>query len=200
VPYRITGQSVPSADETQLGLLRSRHDVLFGDLVVERHDGGLLVRTRGEERSVRFDAIDEIWMLAGTNGVLEAIVLVEFDARRTRIPMSLRDSADIVAALDRECTIPLTRDAKAALARGERLAFGSVTIDRDTVEGHGWSHRFRTSRGVRIILGRLVFLHAEHTLDTIDLSAVPHPRVLMRLLEHLGPRIEIDGPPPLAAP
>ncbi len=183
-----------------MGTLRSQHRASLAGVGVDRHDGGLIVRTREATHEVPFDDIDAIWVALGNNGTLEALDLVTFDHTRLRIPGSVSELGELLAALDRECIGPLTTEAKAALARGESLLFGPLTLDRDHLEHAGWSHRFRDLRTVRVILGRLVLLHGKLTLDAVELATVPHPMVFLRLLEHLGPPLEIEGPRPFTPP
>jgi hypothetical protein len=193
-PYRraAPGEPPPAGAPVDLGVLRSRHATRFGAHGVEVHAHGLVVIERNAERRLRFDAIDELWIVP-SSGALEAVVLVDFERARTALSAKLPDFAQILATLDREVVGPLEREAKAALARGERLVFGPIALTRERVEGPGWSHAVRELRLVRLVLKRLVLLHGELTLDAVELAKIPHPTLFVRLLEHLSPRTEGTG-------
>ena len=218
-PYRSVqdrGDGVASSPEPEdLGAFKSAH-ARAGVIAIARaspftvhlHEDGLVVRgeTRGgrEPRGeIPFTEIDALYFDFESffTDAPPRVTIVGFDGARTVIPNDLERLDLLLGALDRRVTDPISREARAALARGERLTFGPVSVELDGIrldeESVCWSDL------AEVVAERetLVFYAREPRgrFGWTRLRDLPHPRAL---LEVLGMRTDIvlDGLDPRVSP
>jgi hypothetical protein len=200
-PFRTPGQR-PSIDEDDeeeedddfdrsLGPLRSRHGrkgvlafVLDGGYpIIDLHQRGLVRRGANDTATeVYFDEIDQLFFhgdqLLGTRVRIKTL-----KGRELEIPGALQGVEAIHAALNRFVTIPFTKSAKEALARGEHLTFGPVIFQVDALVINGSSHNY--SDLSYVAAEDVVFVFYSNTIGRVGwvkISEVPHPKVFLEVL------------------
>lgn len=189
-------EAEPIAPAEELGTRISSHartgpsgavgSVLGSESAVDMHANGLVVRgLLGTRTEILFSEIDAVHHLFEENeDGAPSVALTTFEGVRVEIPSSVRGIDRIIADIDREVTQPLIEPAKEALARGERLLFGPLTLELDGIVLHGRSLPWSMLPKVIARRHALMF-HAPDTygrFGVLPLRDVPHPRVLLAVL------------------
>lgn len=154
--------------------------VLLGlDVTVYVHENGLRV-----ERSARpvvrvpFDAIRALYVHR------RAEWSIELADRAVFVPMKVGNDRRLEAIIEQEIERPVLADAHRALASGEHLTFGAITLELDGVRHRGDLLPWWDLDCVRATDDAFVFIRkaTEHSFVVLPTSTVPFPRVLVALL------------------
>lgn len=157
--------------------------ILGMDVVVDMHEGGLVVRRSWRSPvAIRFDDVDSLFFVLRPPHA--GIVLAD-GRRKVRLPASLDERERVLARIESECELPVLARAQRALASGEPMTFGRITLELDGVRDRSgaflpWSDVERVEVEDDAIAvrrrwtnDRFVVLHAPR---------VPYARVLVALL------------------
>ena len=170
---------------------------------VRMHEDGLVVERGARRDPVAFDDVDTVYFDLATLSVagmdiahVRALRLVDHAGGVHRVPITVQDGVDVLRVVLRRCTDPLASDARAAIAAGEPLHFGDVTIDRDGITVAGALARWSELAVVRMQPGRVALCRASTLWPwrTVRLDKVPHPTLFVALVAGLAKKIERDDP------
>jgi hypothetical protein len=179
---------VPAIGAVELGPRRSTHargGVIPGWPEVDVHESGLVFRHSHRDIEVLFEAIDALHydyeaLIPGS----PEVALVGFDGEVTVLPRDLQDLDQLLAVLHRHVTIPILARAKEALASGERMVFGRLSVELDGIILNGqslaWDHLSRVDAEREA----LVFFAREPLgrFGWLRVRDIPHPRALLEVL------------------
>jgi hypothetical protein len=156
------------------------------------HQSGVVVARGASRDIVPFDDVDELW-IGGTRKSdvlrINETTLVLTDGTRHRVPLVVESPDVLYRELTRHCSQPLVADALHAVAAGEQLTFAAVIVDKEAIRVGDGVARFAELTLVRFESGRVKLFKGTRLIAwrTIDLTEVPHPTVLMRVLKELAP-------------
>lgn len=158
-------------------------NVLGLDVIVDVHDGGIVVRRSWRApRTMHFDDVDALFFTPAPPRA--GIVLA--DGRRTvRLPASLDERARVLARIESEIELPVLTRAQRALASGEPMTFGRVSVELDGLRDRdgqmlAWSDVARVEvEDDAIVVRRKADNGRFVVLPAMD---VPYARVLVALL------------------
>jgi hypothetical protein len=172
-------------------------------LRVRVHEDGIVVERGRARDAVAFEDVDAVYFelamhsaLGGEIALVSAVRLVERAGGVHRVPITVEDGIDVLRVILRRCTDPLAPDARAAIAAGEPLHFGDVTIDRDGISVAGARARWSELALVRMQPGRVALCRASKLWPwrTVRLDKVPHPTLFTALVTSLASKVEQDDP------
>jgi hypothetical protein len=149
------------------------------DVTIHAHDNGLVV-----ERSARwpvrvaYDAVRALYVHRRTEWSLE------LESKTVFVPMNVDDPRRLAAVIEQEIEKPVLVDAHRALASGEHLTFGALTLELDGVRHEGQLLPWSELGFVRVDDDAFVFIEKATQLSFVVLptSTVPFARVLVSLL------------------
>jgi hypothetical protein len=183
------------ARPTGLGSLRSKHGRGSGltrllgrssiDGVLLHSDGIVVFDEDAGRTEMLFAQIDSVFY--DVEGILPSpprVILSTFDGRRATIPRDIHGLARVLDAIDLRVTQPLVEPAKRALARGERLTFGPLTLVLDGIELRQDSLEWSELALVAAEHDAIIFYaRGDHRrFGWLAVRDVPHPRVLLEVL------------------
>lgn len=158
-------------------------NVLGLDVVVDVHDGGVVVRRSWRRpRIMRFDDVDALYFRPRPP---HAGMVLADGRRRVTLPAGLDERERVLARIETELELPVLGRAQHALASGEPMTFGRIAVELDGLrDEHGdllaWSDVARVDVEDDAVVvrrkadgGSFVVLHAPD---------VPYARVLVALL------------------
>lgn len=160
------------------------------DVTVHAHEGGLRI-DRSARRSVRvpYDAVRALYVHGRSEWALE------LDTRTVHVPMKVDESRRLAAVIEDEIEKPVLADAHRALASGEHLTFGPLTLELDGIRHSGDLLPWSDLGEVRVSDDAFVFIRkaTQHSFVVLRSTTVPFPRVLVALLARRT-RVESDDP------
>lgn len=158
-------------------------NVLGLDVVVDVHDGGVVVRRSWRRpTAMLFDDVDALFFAPAPP---RAGIVLGDGARRVRLPAGLDERERVLARIESEIELPVLTRALQALASGEPMTFDRVTVELDGLRDRDgevlpWSDVARVEVEDDAIVvrrkgdnERFVVLHAPE---------MPYARVLVALL------------------
>lgn len=154
--------------------------VLGHDLRVRVHDNGLVIRRSARAPvTVAYDEIRGLTIERESKWVLELQ-----SGRRIAIPMQLADRHHFESVIERFIERPVLADALRALASGQHLTFGPITLELDGVRHRGELFAWSDIDHVNVDDEAFVFVHkgSHHAIAVLPTSTVTFPRVLAALL------------------
>jgi hypothetical protein len=161
------------------------------DVTVLVHENGLRI-DRSARRSVRvpWHAVRAVYVTRRDEWSLELE-----GGRTLYVPMKVDEDRRLIAALEDEVEKPVLADAHRALASGEHLTFGPLTLELDGVRHLGDLLPWSDLDFVRVNDDALVFVRkaTQHAFVVLPTPTVPFPRVLVSLLARRTD-IESDDP------
>lgn len=149
------------------------------DVTVQVHEKGLRI-DRSARRPVRvpFDAVRALYVHHRSEWSLELA------DRTVYVPMKVDEDRRLAAIIEQEIEKPVLTDAHRALASGEHLTFGPLTLELDGVRHLGGFLPWSELDFVRADDQAFVFIEKATQLSFVVLptETVPFPRVLVALL------------------
>jgi hypothetical protein len=166
---------------------------------VDCHALGVVVITARKRTIVRFDDVDQVWLVLDRVkwvALIRAVQLVDQKNVRHRIPADLQGAVELVRWIVRQCSDPLVPEAKRALRAGEPLTFGKLTLDRTGIRGSSWQLLWQDIKLVRYTTGRISFFRNQTVFPrrTVALDRIPHPFVMLALVGECARKFEVDDP------
>jgi hypothetical protein len=164
--------------------------VLGFDVTVHVHEHGLRIdRSARAVVRVPFADVRALYVRPGSEWGLE------LSERIVYVPMKVDEDRRLTAVIEQEIEKPVLADAHRALASGEHITFGSVTLELDGVRHRDDLLPWSDLDVVRVSDTAFVFIRKEalHPFVVLATSTVPFPRVLVALLARRT-RIESDDP------
>lgn len=150
------------------------------DVSVHVHENGLRI-DRSARRSVQvpYDAVRALYVHRRTEWSVELT-----DGRTVYVPMKVDEDRRLTAVIEQEIEKPVLADAHRALASGEPLTFGPLTLELDGVRHLDDFLSWSDLDFVRVDDQAFVFIEKSTQLSFVVLPAetVPFPRVLVSLL------------------
>ena len=131
---------------------------------------------------------------ADASGPVE-IALVDHEGRRVVLSRHLPGIEALAETLKLQLSVPLLRGARAAMADGEPLVFGVVTIDRDGIAFGGRRIAWRDVRDVRVVATFAVVRERDAIAPwaRLPIADIPHPRVFWALVKDRTPSVGAGG-------
>ncbi len=161
------------------------------------HEAGVVMRDRSGKTTIGlteitsvYETLDEVDTPIGTRLVAK-VTLEAKDGRRIVIDRSLPNHAEVARAAATVVQNALLPDAEVAIAGGDKVRFGPITLDSARLEtadaALAWS-------AISCVRWERIVYRGSYTIHVLDGSVVaripsehvPNPRVFLALLEHFG--------------
>lgn len=154
--------------------------VILGlDVTVNVHENGLRIdRSARQGVDVPFDAVRALYVHRPREWGLE------LEDRLVYVPMRVSDERRLAAIIEQEIEKPVLVDAHRALASGEPLVFGPLTLELEGVRHLGELLPWSELGFVRVSGDAVVFIEKATQLSFVVLATttIPFVRVLVSLL------------------